>query len=216
VAKSRNKTETRDRILLVAKELFATKGKHGVNIEEIAKAADVNKRMVYYYFENKDNLFYEVLKYIITNLFMVMQSKILEFKYEIDFNDSISLIKHFIKTHFRVIMKDRDSVLIFLNTLSSDSAVMIKALNESLDEYDLSYIEILVKNLEKSIGEKKLRSVNIRQVLISIIGMNLFYVYGKPMSEVILGLKVDDEELFLEERLNSIIDLVLYGLIERS
>ena len=51
----------RQKILNVAGRLFAKKGYLGTSIEDIAKAVKVNKAIIYYYFENKSYLLYEVI-----------------------------------------------------------------------------------------------------------------------------------------------------------
>lgn len=54
--------ETREKILKVARVLFATNGYEGASIREIARAAEVNLASVNYYFNSKENLFLEILK----------------------------------------------------------------------------------------------------------------------------------------------------------
>lgn len=58
--------EARERILRAAMELFAQKGYDGTRINEIAEMAEVNKALIYYYFDNKqailDSLLTSVMK----------------------------------------------------------------------------------------------------------------------------------------------------------
>jgi len=48
--------DIKTRILLAAEDLFAEKGFDGVSIEEIAKKAEANKSLIYYYFSSKEGL----------------------------------------------------------------------------------------------------------------------------------------------------------------
>ena len=59
---------TRKRILEAAEEIFANKGLAGARVDEIAKMAGVNKRMIYAYFESKENLYVTVLKIVYSRL----------------------------------------------------------------------------------------------------------------------------------------------------
>lgn len=59
---------TRKKILEAAEEIFATKGLAGARVDEIAKMAGVNKRMIYAYFESKENLYVTVLKIVYSRL----------------------------------------------------------------------------------------------------------------------------------------------------
>ena len=60
--RSREAAETRDNILLVATREFADKGLAGARIDEIADKTASSKRMIYYYFGGKDELYRAVLE----------------------------------------------------------------------------------------------------------------------------------------------------------
>ncbi|MFT3819037.1 MAG: TetR/AcrR family transcriptional regulator [Rubrivivax sp.] len=49
-------------ILLAAREEFASFGLAGARVDRIAERAEVNKRLIYYYFGSKDDLFLAVLE----------------------------------------------------------------------------------------------------------------------------------------------------------
>lgn len=53
-------------ILKSAKTEFAEKGLAGARMDSIAKRAEVNQALLYYYFGSKDNLFLEILKRILS------------------------------------------------------------------------------------------------------------------------------------------------------
>ena len=52
---------TKQRILQAAEQEFAAKGLYGARIDEIAMQAKANKRMIYSYFGNKEELYQRVL-----------------------------------------------------------------------------------------------------------------------------------------------------------
>jgi AcrR family transcriptional regulator len=54
--------ESKEKIMEVARVLFANQGYEGTSVREIAKAAEVNVASVNYYFNSKENLFQEILK----------------------------------------------------------------------------------------------------------------------------------------------------------
>tara|TARA_B100000686_G_C16743143_1_gene947827 strand:- start:47 stop:709 length:663 start_codon:yes stop_codon:yes gene_type:complete len=58
----RNPTASRKKILEAATEVFATQGLDGARVDDIAKRASINKRMLYHYFGNKDKLFGAVVE----------------------------------------------------------------------------------------------------------------------------------------------------------
>ncbi|MFY7837072.1 MAG: TetR family transcriptional regulator [Novosphingobium sp.] len=60
--RAREAAETKDNILLVATREFADKGLAGARIDEIADKTASSKRMIYYYFGGKDELYRAVLE----------------------------------------------------------------------------------------------------------------------------------------------------------
>lgn len=49
------------KILSTARTVFAEKGYDGASISEIAKRAGVNKALLFYYFESKENILKEIV-----------------------------------------------------------------------------------------------------------------------------------------------------------
>lgn len=58
----RNAEATQKRILSAAKKEFSTNGLEGARIDLIADRAQANKRMIYHYFDSKENLFRKVVE----------------------------------------------------------------------------------------------------------------------------------------------------------
>jgi len=61
-AATRNPERSRERILNAAFQEFAANGFAGARVDSIARRAAINKRMLYHYFGDKQNLFREVLR----------------------------------------------------------------------------------------------------------------------------------------------------------
>ncbi|MDN5844013.1 MAG: TetR family transcriptional regulator [Alcaligenaceae bacterium] len=59
---------TRDDILKIATSEFARKGLAGARIDEIAALTQTSKRMIYYYFTNKQGLYLAVLEHAYLNI----------------------------------------------------------------------------------------------------------------------------------------------------
>ncbi|MEM9221758.1 MAG: TetR/AcrR family transcriptional regulator [Pseudomonadota bacterium] len=67
-AATRDPKRTKAAILAAAREVFARRGFDGARIDSIAAASGVNKRMIYYYFTDKEGLFLAVLEAVYTEL----------------------------------------------------------------------------------------------------------------------------------------------------
>lgn len=60
--KNSNEESTREKIFQSAVELFAEKGYKGVSVREICEKSGVSKPALYYYFKDKENLLFEMVK----------------------------------------------------------------------------------------------------------------------------------------------------------
>ena len=58
---ARDPARTRERILAAALQEFSAKGLAGARVDAIARRARVNKRMLYHYFGDKEDLYREIL-----------------------------------------------------------------------------------------------------------------------------------------------------------
>jgi AcrR family transcriptional regulator len=55
-------TDTKSRILEAAEHLFSEKGFSGTGIDEIAKRAEITKSVIYYHFQNKEDILQQVFR----------------------------------------------------------------------------------------------------------------------------------------------------------
>ena len=55
--RSRDADRSQQAILLAARDEFAQHGLAGARVDRIAERAGLNKRLIYYYFSSKDELF---------------------------------------------------------------------------------------------------------------------------------------------------------------
>jgi TetR/AcrR family transcriptional regulator len=206
--------ETKAKIISAAIEIFAEKGKHGARMEKIAEKAKVNKAMLYYYFTSKDLLFKEVLKYIIHTIgksIVTPMEKILEHT-----DNPVDILKEYVHAHYQAFSRNVNYTKVLLNALTSSPQEHREAMEL---EYGLLKSEVALKieaALRKGISQNIIRDINTKQFIISIIGTNLIYFIAQPIAELILKLEVKDEQTFLKEREESIVDLILFGIMMRN
>jgi TetR/AcrR family transcriptional regulator len=65
-SRPRDPEQSQERILAAALREFAAKGLAGARVDQIARRARINKRMLYHYFGNKRDLFHAVMRRKIT------------------------------------------------------------------------------------------------------------------------------------------------------
>ncbi|MBU0691392.1 TetR/AcrR family transcriptional regulator [bacterium] len=203
----------RESILIAATEIFSEQGKNGARIDHIAARANVNKALVYYYFHNKDTLFAEAGKRQIQAVFSEIQTAMSN--EPLEELDAVAFLKRFIRHHFLIIRGHRTSIRLLIGALADDPEMVRRLIREVADDGAVNLPKMIIRRIEEGIAAGQLRAVNPKQMLISILGMNLFFFIARPIAQVFLDLKVEDEELFLEERMTSVLDLLLYGAVER-
>ena len=72
--REREKSETRDKILDAARELFVTEGYEGVSMRRVADKIEYSPTAIYVYFADKNELFHELCRQDFARLQAVMQS----------------------------------------------------------------------------------------------------------------------------------------------
>ena len=209
----RGKMKTKEKTILAAIEIFALKGKHGARMEEIAEKAGVNKSVIYYYHSSKENLFREVLKKIYFEIFTYLFT---EFeKVQPEKEDQLKNIETIIRAFSKFFSSNPSYSRIMKNALANEATDLQYVIRLLKAEHDFIRPEKLLGLLEDGISKKAYRNVDAKQTIISIIGITMIYFIGKPIMEIMLGLDLIDEDIFLKEREESLVDLILYGLVNR-
>jgi len=202
---------SREAIIESAIGVFANKGFYSTHMEEIAERASVNKAMVYYYFGSKENLLSEVLviifKRISDNLLKRFNSR-----RRLPANP-VDRIRLFVETHFDVFATHQNYARILVNTLTVKPEEMKRLFTSNLA------IRSIFTEVQQAFREGQqqglLREIEYRQLLISIVGMNLVYFVTKPVAQVFLQFDVVDERKFIKERKKFIVDLLLHGILRK-
>ena len=88
-------------ILLVAADLFATKGYDGVNLDEITKVAKCSHGLLYHYYKGKEDIYQAVLEKIV---YPDMDS----FFKEIDYNQKAKIVIQNLVNHILELFKSDD------------------------------------------------------------------------------------------------------------
>jgi AcrR family transcriptional regulator len=106
-----SKSETSQKIVDVAINLFASKGFKGTSIRDIAKTADTTVSNIYYYFGNKEGLLLAILKHstrrIVDELRQVTESDL----------EPVERFKLLVRTHFYLLIDvyRKESKILFLD-----------------------------------------------------------------------------------------------------
>lgn len=205
--------KTRDRIISAAIPAFAARGRHGTHMEEVAKNAHINKAMIYYIFHSKDELYFEVLKFVLEQTWRSIDPIKTEFRDRKEFREILSL---FISSQIEFFFNNRDYTKILVDAMSSGSEEIARAVTSLKNDYkEYNGTDNLKTFIENGKNAKAIRSVDTDQLMISIIGMVLIY-FLSPSINISLDIDVEDENRFLLTRRESIIDLVINGIMTNT
>ncbi len=203
--------KSRDKIIQAAIAVFAEKGKHGARMEEIAANAEINKSMLYYYFSTKDNLYTETIRYIIiSKFFTVIMSSISKFR---EISDPVKKVRLLSHTYFKLFSRNAMYTKILMEALSNYPEEVSGIMKSFKKETGKSFPKIVLGLIEEGKAKGVFRDIDSRQAIVSLVAMNLFYFLAKPMAKVMLELSEENEELFLKEREEKVIDLFLNGIL---
>jgi AcrR family transcriptional regulator len=106
--RERNADKTRQDILDAAEEQFADKGFYGARVDEIADQARINKRMIYAYFGNKEELYKKVL-FSVYNRLHIAEKRLQTGQYE-----GRTLIREIISLYFDFLRRNPGFVSILM------------------------------------------------------------------------------------------------------
>jgi AcrR family transcriptional regulator len=205
---------SKEKILEVAIKLFAEKGKHGTRMENIAAGAGVNKAMTYYYYTSKDYLYQEVIINILQSIYQSIYHA-LEKTPQNDKNP-VTKVKTFLAAHFQAFLNQKSYTKIILDALANEPEQLHNAFEALIKNWGKNIPQEMLETFEQGVALGVFRDINYKHIMISIIGMNLIYYFGKSISQVLLKLEVDDEQTFLKEREESNIDLLLHGILTKG
>ena len=208
--------DSKKKIIPAAIRVFSLKGKHGAGMDEIARSARINKAMLYYYFSNKENLYLEALRTIICEIHASISAQYNAARKATD--DPVAKLSRIAIAHMEAFSEFPGYVAMFheaiINQPESVHKLMVEAHIGAGDS--CSMMHSLAEVLQQGVDSGVFRQINCKQVLISIIGMNLIFFIGKPIGRAMLNLPIDNEKEFLEERKKSIVDLLLNGLLKNE
>lgn len=198
---TRDPDKSRANILQAARTEFASSGLGGARVDQIAKMAGINKRMLYHYFGNKDDLFCAVLE---ANYAHKRDS---ERALALEQEEPVEAIRKLIALTWDYYLKHPE-FLTLLNSANLHQAVHIKKSRE-IRKMHTPFVSMIKSVLDKGASQKVFKKdVDPAQLYISIAGLSYFYLSNQYTLSAIFG-----RNLLLpaarKERLAHMTDVVL-------
>ncbi|SDI26051.1 TetR/AcrR family transcriptional regulator [Propionivibrio dicarboxylicus] len=198
---TRNKERTQSLILAAATEEFAEKGFAGARIEKIAERSGSNKRMLYYYYQNKEDLFLAVME--------SAYKTIRDAESELHLLDlqPVEAIRRLITFTWDYYLQHPE-FLRLLNTENLYHAEHIRR-SKNIGFYNSKLIDTLNEILIRGQSEKLFRGgVDPLQLYISIAALSYFYLSNNDTLSAVFGRDLNTPKAKVE-RLQHMTDIVL-------
>jgi TetR/AcrR family transcriptional regulator len=190
--------DTKELILTVAEELFAQKGFAGVRTHEIAERAGVNKAMIYYWFQSKEQLLRAVLQRVLFDLITLSQ-EIFARKL-----DTARLLEQFYRGFFYYAARHRNFSRLTTMDLGSEGGY----LRTMFESFFRPLFDRGVAFIERAVERGELKAVNARQLLVTIYGMTIAYFADANQVALLYGVSDALDDRLLEERLEANLDFI--------
>jgi AcrR family transcriptional regulator len=176
----RNAAITRARILDAAKHEFAARGLKDGRIEDVAKRARANRRMIYYYFGSKDALYLAALESVYAEL---MDE---ERKVDVDNLDPVDAITEIVRLKIEHYVQHPEFIS-FLNIENLYGAKHLRHSNRIAD-FRAPLTDILARVLKRGQRSGLFRSdIDPVDLYISVCALGYLYFSNKHTFGVIFG-----------------------------
>jgi AcrR family transcriptional regulator len=204
---TRDPEKSRANILQAARTEFARSGLGGARVDQIAKMAGINKRMLYHYFGNKDDLFCAVLE---ANYAHKRDS---EKALELELAEPVEAIRKLIALTWDYYLKYPE----FLTLLNSANLHQAKHLKKSTEirKMHTPFVSMIKSVLDRGVSQKVFKkNIDPAQLYISIAGLSYFYLSNQYTLSAIFGRNLLAPAA-RKERLAHMTDVVLSYLVNK-
>ena len=168
----RNADATRKRILEAARTEFARLGLGGARVDAIAARAKANKRMIYHYFGNKEQLFTAVLDAAYTDIRMTERALELE---KLDPVDAIIRLVRFTWDYYL----EHPEFLTFVNSENLHKARHLKH-SVAIRALSRTFVGMMKALLDRGVAEGVFRpGIDPVQLNITIAAIGYYYITNR-------------------------------------
>ena len=198
--KDKNTEET---ILQSARKSFMQKGLSGARMQDIADGAGINKALVHYYFESKENLFNLIFEEEFGKFFFNLASVI---------SSDIPLfekIEEIVSLDIERLSQFPDMPLFVINEVSRNP----KMLAQRFDQLKLKdVLGNFQKQISAEIKKGTIKTITAPQLLINIQSLSIFPFIAKPMLKKLMQLSEKQYQQMIQIRKKEVALFVINAL----
>ncbi|SEJ44278.1 transcriptional regulator, TetR family [Variovorax sp. OK605] len=199
--RSRDADRSQLAILASARDEFSARGLAGARMDSIAERAGLNKRLIYYYFGSKDDLFLAVLERVYADI------RAAEQRLHLDEIEPVEAIRQLVSFTWHYYLEHPEFITL-LNSENLHGAAHLKR-SERIQEMNSPLVQLLDTVLERGKRDNLFRAgVDPVQLYISIASLCYFYLSNNHTLSAIFGRDLRAPKA-MAQRLSHMTDLVL-------
>ncbi|MBO9649829.1 MAG: TetR family transcriptional regulator [Variovorax sp.] len=199
--RSRDADRSQLAILASARDEFSQRGLAGARMDSIAERAGLNKRLIYYYFGSKDDLFLAVLEGTYASIRQAEQ------RLHLEDVEPVEAIRRLVSFTWHYYLEHPEFITL-LNSENLHRAVHLKR-SERIQEMNSPLIKLLDDVLDRGRRSGVFRDgIDPVQLYISIASLCYFYLSNNDTLSTIFGRDLRTPKA-MAQRLSHMTDLVL-------
>ncbi len=190
---------SREKILRIALREFAARGLSGARVDRIAELAKTSKRMLYYHFKNKNDLYRAVLDQAYAGI------RAAEADIDAERMDPVEALRSIVIRSFDYHSQSEQFVRLVMN----ENIHHARNISASTVEGNRGIIETLARILDRGVKAGKFRAgIDPKHLHLTISGMAFHYVSNRHSFSHIFEMDMSSPEAIAERR-EIAVDIVL-------
>ncbi len=193
-----NLSTSKQAILDAAQALLVQYGYAGLSMRELALASGFAKATIYHYFQDKEEIFRQVLERDMRNVRNHVVAAISQEK------SALAKLRAFVYTHFALLHERRTTIMSVMHEISKNKELF----HEVMCTHRNTHLAPLMSIMQQGIDEGSFRPMNVEYTAYSLVGMiNALAVFPSFTQELITG-----ETDINTEAAEHILQLILGGI----
>ena len=198
-------TQKRNQLLNAALDVFSQYGFNGASLDEIAQLADMHKSNIFYYYENKEALYVEVLTTVLQKWLAPLQT--LEAELE-----PTEALTHYLMTKIEIAKTQPKASKLFALEIIQGAPHLLPILKGHIKKLFTRKAKVILNWQEQG---KISKDIDAELLIINIWGITQNYADFSTQIESMTGQTLRNRSMH-KRAIEHTIHLMLYGLLPRS
>lgn len=196
-------TNSEERILQAAEELFITKGYDGTKTTQIAEKAGVTHAMLHYYFRTKDKLFERIvnekIQFIFSSITLPLSRNASSFT---------ERIKGIVETHFDILVQNPTLPRFIMNEVIANKE-RASQLMQKLSPMANLMAQSLQAEADNAAQKGEIEAIDVKLLMLDILSLNVMTFITYPFFETIFPASSEQKSMFLAARKAENVTLIM-------